>query len=185
MISYIYKVIIIILIIILSFKFRNNSDVLEYPTLLLNSFKDIFDKINIKNNLDYFYEKTKIENIFILLSIFPFLKKEIRITKQNPLFHLYQQIFNVTNDKIIKLNKNNKTIFPSNFKNLLHYKWEILPEINITNYLRHILYHYYPEQYLNIYEDSLNLNIKFFINDNINRLSYDSISDLMSKLNNI
>ena len=183
MIFHIYKeIIIIILLIYLSFKIRYNFDVLEYPSLLLNTFKDIFDKINIMNNLDYFYEKTKIENIFILISIFPFLKTEIRITKKNPLFHLYQQIFNDTNDKIIKLNKSNKTISPSNFKNLLYYKWEILPEKNITNYLRHILYHYYPEQYLNIYEDSLNFNIKCFINDNINRLSYDFISDLMSKL---
>ena len=175
------KSIYLILIIILSFITRYNYNALEYPPFLIKEYKDIFDKINSRYNLEYFNKKTKIENIFILISIFPFLRKKFIITKQNPLFYLYRQIFNVSNKRIIKINKSNKTIFTSNLKALLYYKWEILPEKNITNYIRHIFYHYYPEQYLNIYEDSLNLNIKYFINNN-QKFPFDIISDLISKI---
>jgi hypothetical protein len=52
---------------------------------------------------------------------------------------------------------------------------------NITNYLRHIIYHYYNEEWLNIYDQSLNLNIKYYFDNNKNK-SYELISELMSKI---
>jgi hypothetical protein len=129
-----------------------------------------------------FRNKNKIENIFILISIFPFFKKEIILTKKNPLYNLYKKILNIKNNKVIKIYKNNKTDFSLKFQDLLYYKWEDLPNKNKTNYIRHILYHYYPEECLYIYEKSLNLNIKYYIENNREKISYEFITDLMSKI---
>ena len=156
---------------------------MDYPTFILDDLKNIFDLLNKKNNFDIFKQKTKIENIFIFIIIFPFLKKEkeIIISKRNSLYKLFIKFFNNQSDKKFKINKNYFKNFTIHFKNLLNYKWEILVNRNITNYLRHIIYHYYIKQCLNIYEKSLNLNIKYYFDNNKNK-SYELISDLMSKM---
>ena len=155
--------------------------ILDYPKFILDEYKNIFDTLNKRNNFDLFRKKNKIENIFILIIIFPFLKKEILITKKNPIYELLSRMIHSKNNEIIKINKNLKNFFFHRFKDLLYYKWEILPNKNQTNYLRHILYHYYNEDCLNIYEKSLNLNIKYFF-DNYDKKSYEIITDLMSKI---
>ena len=157
--------------------------ILDYPNFILEEYKNIFDLLNKRNNFNLFIKKTKIENIFILIIIFPFLKKEkeIIITKRNSIFKIVQKLFNSQYNKRIKINKNNFNNFSASFKDFLHYKWETIFNRNITNYLRHIIYHYYSEECLNIYEQSLNLNIKYYFDNNINK-SYELISDLMSKI---
>lgn len=175
----IFIFLIIIYISITKFKYEIIS---EYPKFLLDEYKNIFDLINKKKMYDLFRNKNQIENIFILISIFPFLKKEIILTKKNTLYNLYKKILNIKNNKVIKIYKNNKTDFSLKFKDLLYYKWEDLPNKNKTNYIRHILYHYYPEECLYIYEKSLNLNIKYYIDNNREKISYEFITDLMSKI---
>ena len=120
----------------------NYEIILDYPQLFLEEYKNVFDLLNKKNNLNLFRKKNKIENIFILIIIFPFIKKEIIITKRNPIFKLYKNIFNIKNNTIIKIEKKCLEQFSHKFKDFIYYKWEALPNRNKTNYLRHILYHY-------------------------------------------
>jgi hypothetical protein len=154
---------------------------LRYTKLIINRYKIFFDLINQRKTLDIFKKINKIENIFILISIIPFLKKEIFVTKNNPIFGFFINIFNWKGNHIIKFSKDNKTYIASKFRDLLYYKWESLPNKNETNYIRHILYNYYPENCLSIYEESLNLNIENYIVNNNVKLSYDSVNDLISK----
>ena len=77
---------------------------------------------------------------------------------------------------------NNITNFSHKFKTLLYYKWDHLPNKNKTNYIRHILYHYYSSECLKIYENSLNLNVGYYIINNKDIISYESIHSLISKI---
>lgn len=178
----IYSIFIFLIVIYISITKFKYEIISEYPQFLLDEYKNIFDLINKKKMYNLFRNKNKIENIFILISIFPFFKKEIILTKKNPLYNLYKKILNIKNNKVIKIYKNNKTDFSLKFQDLLYYKWEDLPNKNKTNYIRHILYHYYPEECLYIYEKSLNLNIKYYIENNREKISYEFITDLMSKI---
>ena len=175
-----FKLIIIIFSIIKSND--NTYNILEYPKLLIDEYKEVFDFINSKNSLEILFEKTKIENIFIFITIFPFLQKDLIISKTNQIFKLVQQILNITDTKIIKLNKNTKNLIYLNLKSLLDYKWENIPNKNITNYIRHILYHYYPDNCTHILDKSLNFNIRHIINKYNTNMTYELINDLMSKI---
>ena len=141
----------------------------------------MFDELNKKHNLDLILKENKIETIFILISLIPFLKNEIIITDNKYIYPFIRQIFNLEGNKSIKINKNSKIELSLKFKEIIHYKWEDIPDKNKTNYIRHILYHYYPEECLQVYETSLNLNIKSCIDNNKDKLNYNLISDLMSK----
>ena len=169
----------LITIIYISIKTKTNYEaILDYPKFIIGEYKKIFDFLNKKKTLDLFRKKSKIENIFILISIFPFLKKEIIITKKNPIYEL----FKVYNNEIIKINPKNKNYISLSFKYLIYNKWENLPNKNKTNYIRHILYHYYPEKCLYLYEKSLNKNIMYYIHNNREKISNEFIIDLMSKI---
>lgn len=182
MIEIISKIIIIILL-LNSFKYRNINIVnLEIPKLLVEEYKNIFYLINMRKSLDIFRKKTKIENILILIAIFPFLKSELTITKKSSIYGLCKKIFSIKNGIKIKLNKSKKNELAGKLREILYYNWEMMPNKNITNYIRHILFHFYPEECINIYEYSLNYNIKHFINNNKEKISYELISDLMSKI---
>lgn len=172
---------ILIIIIYISIKTKSNYEaILDYPIFIIDEYKKIFDFINKKKTFDLYRKKNKIETIFILISIFPFLKKEIIITKKNAIYILCKKFFNF-NKKRLKINKNHLTNFSVIFKSFIFYKWETFPNRNKTNYLRHILYHYYSDECLNIYELSLNINIKYYF-DKKEEKSYELLSDLMSKI---
>ena len=160
----------------------NHYFILDYPEVSIDLYKNIFDLLNKKNTLDILRKETKIENIFVLITIFPFLKKKIILTKKNSIYKLYNHLLNFNNKRIIEIKKEQLLNFSLKFKELLYYKWELLPNKNITNYIRHIIYHYYSEECLHIYDKSLNLNFKYFINDNKKQQSNEFISDLMSKI---
>jgi len=161
------KFLLFIFIIILFYiiHLRNKYEIiLDYPKFILDEYKIIFNLLNKNNNFDLFNNKTKIENIFILIMIFPFLKKEIIITKKNAIYELCMKFISFKK-KRIKIKKNYFTKFSAIFKSFIFYKWETLPNKNKTNYLRHILYHYYNDECLNIYEESLNINIKYYFDN--------------------
>jgi len=178
------KLILLFLYIIIAYLFNeiliNRKKILLYPYLIIDNFKTYFDLINNNHTLDLFRTQKKIKNIFILISIFPFIQKEIFITKKNYIFGFLEHIFETKNNSILKISKRNITFFSTKFKELLYYKWEYLPNKNNTNYIRHILYYYYPNDCLNIFENSLNINIRYFINNNKDNYSYDLINDLIS-----
>ena len=91
--------------------------------------------MNENNNFNIFRGKNQIEIIFILISIFPFLKNEIIITKKNPAYEFMKYIFNINNNEMMKINKNNKTYFSARFKKILYYNWNFLPNRNKSNYI--------------------------------------------------
>ena len=75
----------------------------------------------------------------------------------------------------------NKSFITYKFKELVYYKWKYLPCKNKTNYMRHILYHHYHKDCLDIYEEALNINIKDYINKNKEYISNENVKDLISK----
>ena len=162
-------------------KERKFKDIIEYPEYIIDQYKIYFDIINMENSFDFFNKNNKIKNVLILITIFPFLKKEIIITKKNPSYGFLKKIFHLNNMTIIKLCKNNITQLTDNFEELLYYKWNYLPSKNETNYIRYILSQFYPEKYSTIFGNSLNLNIKNYIEKNKNKISFKFVTDLMSK----
>ena len=146
----------------------------------MDFFKNLF-KEN-KNNINKLINanRTKIENIFILIGIMPYLSNNKILLRKNIL--KINQFLEIKNNKY-RLNKydinfNNTTIV----KDLLYYKWEIIPNNNLIKNLRYVINQYYNEYCLEIFDKSLNLNFKYYINNNINKLSLENIKDLMSKL---
>lgn len=65
--------------------------------------------------------------------------------------------------------------------NLLNYKWEVIPNQNIINIIRHIIDSYYGESLLKAFDDALNLNFNYYIKSNFNALSEEESLNLMSK----
>ena len=160
---------------------ENHEKILDYPKFSINIYDNIFNLLNEHKTLNIFRREKKIDNIFILIIIFPFLKKEVKLTEINPIYNLCKNIFNIKNQRIITLKKEYIKYFSYKFKEVLYNKWDGLPSVNKTNYLRHILTHYYNNSCLKIYEKSLNLNMKYYIeSNNINSLQL--INDLMSKI---
>ncbi len=181
--NYIYIVIKINFIIILFFikgKFMKEK-IIEYPIFQIDEYKKIFDSINNNDVNSIFRKKNKIENIFILISIFPFLKKEITIRRKNPIYNFLKNILDYKGNESIKISKNNQTLFSLKINESLFYQWEYLPDKNRTNYIRHILYHFYLESCLDIFEKALNLNINYYLVYYREKLTYESINDLISK----
>ena len=63
-------------------------------------------------------------------------------------------------------------------KDLLYYKWEIIPNKNLLNCIRYITNNYYNEYCLEIFDKSLNLNFKNYIKKKRNKLSLKDIHEL-------
>ena len=80
--------------------------------------------LNHIKTLDVFSKKNKMENIFILISIFPFIKEEIIITKKHTIYDFYKYIFVIKDNNFILISKNVLNNFSKKFKDLLYYKWE-------------------------------------------------------------
>ena len=127
----------------------------------------------------------KIENIFILIIIFPFLKENCTILYQienrNKL-NLYKNSFKgIRNMKYLyTIYLNDLIDFIDNFK-VFYFEWEIIPHNNLINNLRYIINNYYNETLLNIFDKSLNLNLKRYIKNIRNNLSFNEFNNLMSK----
>lgn len=166
-----------------------------YPFLKTNDYIKINNSLFISINFDNFiksidflvlnFEKTKIENIFILIIIFPFLKENCTILYQienKNVLNKYKNTF-----KGIKISKNlyitylsDLIYFIDNFK-AFFFEWEIIPDNYLTNSLRYIINNYYNETILNIFDKSLHLNLKRYIKIKRNNLSFNELNSLMSK----
>lgn len=186
---------IIILSISLNFILKSNYCLLS--NLFIKDYLDYFHKriffnrnLQINNiNINYILNqknKHKIENLFILIILMPFLKSNETIInlKNKDIYELFKKILS------IKKTKNNKLIFKekyfNKFKNkfdvLLYNKWDFIPEFNLINIVRYIINNYYDEKCLEIFDKSLNLNLNYFIIHNYNNLSSDYLNKLMSKI---
>ena len=131
-------------------------------------------------------EKTKIENIIILIFIFPFLKKNSTVfyqIKNKKDYNLFHGLFKVKNKKYLyKINKSDLYFLMNNFNNSIYYDWEIILENELTNELRYLINNYYNETFLKIFDNSLNLNFNRYIKKKRSDLTINKISILMSKL---
>lgn len=151
-----------------------------------DNFYEQISEINSNINLFINIQKTKIENIFLLIGVIPFLKNNstiiFRINKKE-IYQLFKNIFiyKKINNKIIKIYEYDLQYLNEKFNDLMNYKWEFIPKKIMINNFRYIINNYYNEYCLEIFDQSLNLNYKYYIHNNKNKLSLEDIKDLMSK----
>lgn len=148
--------------------------------ILINKFKLLNLKFSLNKN------KAKIENIFILIEAIPFIKKKIIIKQKNnkEIYELFENIFKMNNKRdngIIIIRKRDYLYIIQIFKELINYKWELIPTKIELNFLRYIINNYYNEKCLIIFDKALNLNFKYYIKNNKNKLVNKDIINLMSK----
>ena len=98
------------------------------------------------------------------------------------IYKIFKKIFNKEiKNKIINLDYNDLHSFNKKMKNLLYYKWELIPKQFILNNLRHIINNYYNEPNLEVFQESLNMNYKAYIQNKIKEITYKEIKNFLSK----
>lgn len=186
---YLIKIIIQLFIIFFSFlsiKYSLKRNTLNnYPNFIKCNFCKNIIKVN-KNDLLLINKKTKIENILILIQIIPFLRNNLflNLHDNKSLFRILKNIFsvNIIGNYEIRIKKTDIYYIIKNFNEILNFKWEILPKIEIINSVRFIINNYYNEVCLDIFDKILNFNFESYILINKQKLSYKDIKILMSKL---
>ena len=186
---------IIILSISLNFILKSNFCLLS--NLFTKDYLDYFHNRNFFNrnlqinniSINYILNKKnkhKIENLFILIIIIPFLKSNETIInlKNKDIYELFKKILSIkkikNNKLIIKEKDFNK--FQNKIDVLLYNKWDFIPDFNLINIVRYIINNYYDEKCLVTFDKSLNLNLNYFIRNNYNHLSFNYLNKLMSKI---
>jgi hypothetical protein len=119
------------------------------------------------------------------MTLIPFLKNDSFLLYQINDIEIYRLCKIISKNKtiknkIIKLNENDIVFLKEKLKDLLYYKWEIIPNKNLLNCIRYIINNYYNEYCLEIFDKSLNLNFKNYIKKKRNKLSLKDIHELMS-----
>lgn len=186
--DFIFKIKILLIFIIFHRIKKTNyifNDNINLSTFINNN-NFLMYKINQNNfNLLLNEKNTKIENLFFLIEIIPFIQKKIIINgnKNKEIFLLCKNIFkNKKKTKnLIILNKSDYYYLVKVFKELIYYKWEIIPKINSINYLRYIVNNFYNEICLDAFDKALNLNLKIYIKLKKKDFSLKEINSLMSK----
>ena len=149
-----------------------------------NFYNDVLE-INNNVNLLMNIKNSKLEHLFLLLSIIPFLKNNSTLSykiKDKEIYNIFKKIFNKKiKYKIINLEYNDLHSFNKKMKKLLYYKWEIIPKQFILDNLRYIINNSYKESNLAILQKTLNLNYKSYIKNKINEMTYEEIKNLLSK----
>ena len=59
--------------------------------------------------------------------------------------------------------------------------WELIPKQFMLDNFRYIINNYYNESNLNVFEESLNMNYKSYIQNRINKITFEEIKNLLSK----
>lgn len=170
----------------LDYLYLNKKD---YNNISTNKSEFIVDIAVFEKKIDFVFlklEKTKIENIIILLVVFPFLKNNSSIFYQIQNlkeYNLYKRIFKTKNKKYLyKLNFTDLNFIFENFNDYIYYDWEIILENELINEIRYLINNHYNETFLKIFDKSLNLNFKRYIKYFRSDLTINKINRLMSKL---
>ena len=148
-------------------------------------FYDDILEINININLLINIKKSHLENIFLLLGIIPFLKNNSTLfykINDKGIYNFFKTILNKRiKYKIIKLNYNDLFILNAKIKELLHYKWDYIPNKFILDNIRYIINNNYNETNLDIFQKTLNINYKSYIQNKINKMANEEKKNLLSK----
>jgi hypothetical protein len=83
--------------------------------------------------------------------------------------------------KTIKFDYNDFNTFNGKINELLNYNWELNPVKFMMDNLNYIINNYYNEQNIEIFQKSLNMNFKTYIQSKKKTLSYKDIESLLSK----
>ena len=149
-----------------------------------NFYNNILE-INININLLINIKKSHLENIFLLLGIIPFLKNNSTLfykINDKGIYNFFKKILNKRiKYKIIKLNYNDLFILNTKIKELLHYKWDYIPNKFILDNIRYIINNNYNETNLDIFQKTLNINYKSYIQNKINKMANEEKKNLLSK----
>ena len=149
-----------------------------------NFYNDILE-INSDINLLMNIKKPKLENIFLLLGIIPLLKNNSTLSykiNNKGIYKLFKKILNKKiKYKVIKLDYNYLLYFNKIMKVLLYYIWELIPKQFMLDNIRYFINNYYNESNLVVFEESLNLNYKSYIQNKINEMTFEEIKNLLSK----
>ena len=149
-----------------------------------NFYIDILE-INNNVNLLMNINKSRLENIILFLSIIPFLKNNSTISykiNDKVLYKFFKKILNKKiKNRIIKLDYNDLFFFNERMKELLFFKWELMPKQVILDNLRYIINNHYNETNSVLFQKSLNMNYMSYIQNKINEITYDEIKNLLSK----
>ena len=149
-----------------------------------NIYNDILE-INSNINLLMNIKKSKLENIILLLGIIPFLKNNSTLSykiNNKGIYKLFNKILNKKiKYKVIKFNYNDLHTFNKKMKKLLNYEWELIPKKFVLDNLRYIINNYYNETNLVMFQESLNMNYKFYIQNKKNEMAYEEIKNFLSK----
>jgi hypothetical protein len=149
-----------------------------------NFYNDILE-INSDINLLMNIKIPKLENIFLLLGIIPLLKNNSTLSykiNNKGIYKLFKKILNKKiKYKVIKLDYNYLLYFNKIMKVLLYYIWELIPKQFMLDNIRYFINNYYNESNLVIFEESLNLNYKSYIQNKLNEMTFEKIKNLLSK----
>ena len=133
-----------------------------------SSFYDEILEINTDINLLINIKQSKVENIFLLLGIIPFLKNNSTLSykinnKEINIF--FKKIFKNKRikNKIINFDYKDFNIFNEKINELLNYIWELVPGTFTLDNLRYVINNFYNESNLEIFQKSLYMNYKFYI----------------------
>ena len=170
------------------FIFENNYNC--YKEIFIND-NFFYDLKSVSKNKDLFIKSknTKIINLFLLIAIIPFYESDskliyqININQKDSFSNYINKYGEKINNNLIKLKKDDFLEKQNELINLLNYEWEIIPSIKLINFLRYIINNFYCEDCLAIFDTSLNLNFKLYIEKNRNNISLKRKSELISKNN--
>ena len=149
-----------------------------------NIYNDILE-INSNVNLLINIKKSKLENIFLILSIIPFLKNNSTLSykiNNKGIYKCFRKINKKIKYKIIKFGYNDLFSFNKMMKKLFNYDWELIPKKLMLDNLRYIINNYYNDTNLILLQESLNMNYQSYIKNNKNEMNYNELKDLLSKL---
>lgn len=151
-----------------------------------NDFYEDIKEINSNINLLIDIKISKIESIFLLLGIIPFLKNNSTLSykiNNKEIYNFIKEMFKnkKINHKIIKLDFIDFQTFNEKIEELLNYKWELIPEKIILDNLRYIIDNYYNESNFNIFQKSLYINYNFYIQLKKKEITFNILVNLLSK----
>ena len=151
-----------------------------------NDFYEDIKEINSNIDLLINIKISKLESVFLLLGIIPFLKNNSTLSykiNNKEIYNFIKEMFKnkKINHKIIKLDFIDFQTFNEKIEELLNYKWELIPEKIILDNLRYIIDNYYNESNFNIFQKSLYINYNFYIQLKKKEITFNNLVNLLSK----